>query len=251
MEPDVGLAVRREVLEHSVERDHQFLERVERVRGGALRGEHRDADLDGDPLVADVAPRGEQLRRGRTGGRLGIGHDRATAAAANGAQVSALRERHERLSERRARDPELRAQLALSRQPCAGRKQAELDRVPSRSTVSSNAVCERTGANTVSSEATESSAATVIRSQPFEAAVPPRVGHRRFERFELDVGRVYVVIDDLVAERRARDLAGGEQVAGVAERRGKARLVGRQIRVAAVRRLELPAPARPHAARRR
>ena len=29
--------------------------------------------------------------------------------------------------------------------------------VPSRSTVSSNAVCERTGANTVSSEATDSS----------------------------------------------------------------------------------------------
>jgi hypothetical protein len=42
--------------------------------------------------------------------------------------VAALHQRGQRLAQRRARDPELAAQLALGRQPLAGLQQAELDR---------------------------------------------------------------------------------------------------------------------------
>ena len=69
------------------------------------------------------------------------------------------------------------------------------------------------------------------RSQPLEAPEPLPVGDRGLERRELDVGRVDVVRDDLLAEGAARHLACGEQLAGL-RRVGQARLVGRQVGVA-------------------
>ena len=118
------------------------------------------------PPSARRRPRasGQQLRRGRLGRRLRVGHERAAAAAAGRAQMAALAERHQRLAQRRAGDTELRAQLAFGGQARAGGSSPSLIAVPSRSTVSSNAVCERTGANTVSSDATDSSDATAPRS---------------------------------------------------------------------------------------
>ena len=59
-----------------------------------------------------------------------VGDERAAAAAAQRVQVAALHQRGQRLAQRRARDPELAAQLPLGRQALAGLQQAELDRGP-------------------------------------------------------------------------------------------------------------------------
>ena len=121
------------------------------ARLGALGGEHRDAELDRQALVAGLAPLREHLRRGRIRRRLRVGDERAAAAPARREHVPALAERGQRLAQRRARDPQPRAQLALGRQPRSrAASRPSLIAVPSRSTVSSNAVCERTGANTAS-----------------------------------------------------------------------------------------------------
>ena len=104
---------------------------VERRPGCArVAREHRDAELDRQPRVADVAPAGEQLGRRRGRGRRLVGDERPAAAAAHRVQVAALHQRGQRLAQRRARDAELRAQLALGRQALAGLQQAELDRGP-------------------------------------------------------------------------------------------------------------------------
>ena len=118
--------------------------------------------------------------------------------------------------------------------------------VPSRSTVSSNAVCERTGANTVSSEVTAARSGSAARrrgcdpsSQPLESAEPLPVGDRGVERSQLDIGGVDIVVDDLVAERRAGHRARSEQLARVAQRTRQPRLVVREVGVAGVDGLEL------------
>jgi hypothetical protein len=72
----------------------------------------------------------EHVRRRRLGDGLRVGHERAAAAAAQRVQVAALDERGQRLAQRRARDAELLAQLALRGQPRARCQQAELDRGP-------------------------------------------------------------------------------------------------------------------------
>ena len=206
-----------------VQRGDELVERVEQLGVGALGGEHRDADLDRHPLVADLAPRARAApREGGVGRRLRVGDERAAAAAAGRVQVAALAERDQRLAQRRARDPELaRTARARPAAACPGGSSPSLIAVPSRSTVSSNAVCERTGAKTVSARrptrATQRGSAST-RSQPLEAPEALPVGDRRVERRELDVGGVDVVLDDLVAERRARDRAGGEQLARLAQR---------------------------------
>ena len=67
--------------------------------------------------------------------------------------MAALSQRDQRLAQRRAGDAQPGAQFALRRQPRAGGSRPSLIAVPNRSTVSSNAVCECTGANTTSSPA--------------------------------------------------------------------------------------------------
>ena len=69
-------------------------------------------------------------RRRRRRRRQFIDDERAAAASADRVQVAALPERDQRLAQRRARDPELRAQLALGRQARARRQQPEPDRGP-------------------------------------------------------------------------------------------------------------------------
>src|SRR6201999_1472289 len=73
--------------------------------------------------------------------------------------------------------------------------------------------------------------------QPLEPAEALPVGDGGVERVELDAGVVEVVVDDLLAERLARDRALPEQLRGLAQRRRHARLVG-EVRVALVGRLE-------------
>jgi hypothetical protein len=102
-------------VKHRVERVDQFLERRDCLGVGALGGEHRDPDLDRHPLVAHRAPVGEQLGRRRRRRRLRVGDERAPAATPRRVEMAALGERDERLAQRRARDPEPRAQFALSR----------------------------------------------------------------------------------------------------------------------------------------
>ena len=55
-------------------------------------------------------------RRRRVGRRLGVGHERAAVAPARGEDVTALAERGQRLAQRRAGDPQARAQVALGGQ---------------------------------------------------------------------------------------------------------------------------------------
>ena len=124
MQADVGLAVGGEVLERLLERRRDRVERRERGRVGALGGQHRDAQLDGEALVADLAPFREHPARGRVGGRLGVGDERAAAAAAGGEHVAALGQRGQRLAQRRAGDAQPRAQLPLGGQLRAGGQQA-------------------------------------------------------------------------------------------------------------------------------
>ena len=115
----------------------------------ALGGEHGDAELDREPRVAGLAPAGEQLarraarraaaRRRRTCRRRGRA-PRAGGRSGTSA-VSAWRS-----VERAIPSCAHSSRSAGSRVPGASRP--SLIAVPSRSSVSSNAVCERTGAKT-------------------------------------------------------------------------------------------------------
>src|SRR5918997_4333826 len=74
--------------------------------------------------------------------------------------------------------------------------------------------------------------------QPLESAVALPVGDRRLEGRELHAGVVGVVLDALLAERLARDVAADEQVPRVAQGPRHARPV-RDVGVAGDRRLEI------------
>src|SRR5450755_1609820 len=147
-----------------------------------------------------------------------------------------------------------------------GSSSPSLIAVPSRSTVSSNAVWEWTGANTASSPPADRLVSGVptwgnvssdrgpprgpltasmvwgaIRGRPLQALEAPYalpVCDRRLEGGELDVGGVDVVIDDLVAERSPGHGAGVKQVPGLAQGAGQPRLVGGLVGVALIGGLE-------------
>ena len=107
----------------------ELVERREVSGVGALGGQRRDAELDGQAHVAGVAPAGRAARA--TGGSGGGGARRRTCRRRGRATacrwplwasaVSAWRSVEREISEPRA-------QLALGRQPRARRQQAELDR---------------------------------------------------------------------------------------------------------------------------
>src|SRR5947209_12166996 len=75
--------------------------------------------------------------------------------------------------------------------------------------------------------------------QALEAAVLLPVRDRGVERAQFNIGGVYVVCDDLVAESGPRHLAGGEEIPGVPQVRRYPGLIGGQVRVALVGRLKL------------
>src|ERR671937_908613 len=75
------------------------------------------------------------------------------------------------------------------------------------------------------------------RLESFEAAKSLPVSDRRVVGLELDARIVEVVVDDLLAERVARDPARREEVARVAQRVGHLRAVGGLVGVALERRL--------------
>ena len=148
-------------------------------------------------------------------------------------------QRGQRLAQRRARDAQLRAELALGGQARSGLEQPELDR---------------------RSEPVDGLLERRLRAHRREDAVQRRdrrPAHRRSKprtrsqsvtaaskAVELDARVVEVVVDDLLAERLARHRAAGEQVAGVAQRARHARLVRRCRRCRRT-------PARARAPRRR
>ncbi len=152
MQADVGLPVDGEVLQRVLERDDELVEPLEVRRLRAFGSQHRHAELDRHPLVAGLAPAREHLRGWRVGRRLWVRDERASPAPTRGIHVPALAERRQRLTQRRAGDAQTRAQLALGRQAVPGASSPSLIAVPSRSTVSSKAVCERTGAKTAAGE---------------------------------------------------------------------------------------------------
>ncbi len=179
------------------------------ARLGALGREHRHPHLDRHALIARLAPCASICGDGGSAGGSGSDDERPAAAPARRVQVPALAQRDERLAQRRARDPELRAQLALGRQARAGRQQPELDRraQPLDRLLERGLRADRREHRVERSVATPESAAHRRGSQPLESPHALPVGDRRLERRELDVGGVEVVRDDLLAERRARDLA--------------------------------------------
>ena len=89
------------------------------------------------------------------------------------------------------------------------------------------------------------------RSQSLESALALPVGDRRSERRELDVSSVEVVGDDLLAERRTRELRRGEELARCLQRRREARQSSALVGVALEHGLERKPAARPRAGRRR
>ena len=125
VEARVGLAVGGEV----VQRGRPSRPRARRAAASSAAARAPAAstatpDLDGQAGVADLAPAREQRRRRRVGRGRALGHEGPAAAAAHGVQVAALAQRGQRLAQRRAGDPEQLAQLALGRQPLAGRAAA-------------------------------------------------------------------------------------------------------------------------------
>ena len=128
VEQHVGLPVDGELLDRDGHLGDQRVEALDRLRLGPFGGQHGDAELDRHPDVAAVAPVGEHLGARRPDDRRRLGHERAAAAAPHGVQVAGLHQRGQRLAQRGSRDPELLAQVALRREPRAGREQAELDR---------------------------------------------------------------------------------------------------------------------------
>src|SRR5215218_7871189 len=127
---------------------------------------------------------------------------------------------------------------AGSRAP--GASKPSLIAVPSRSSVSSKAVWERTGAKTVSKDGSSGESGTWVRiSQPFEAADALPVGDGCIVGGQLHVGHVEVVGDDVGAQRLAGDRALGEEAAGLAQRARHVLDVGRGVGVALADRWEL------------
>ena len=128
VEAHVGKAVVGVLADLALHLLREGLERVERRRVRALSREHGDPDLERHAVVADLLPLPEQLLGRQLGGRLGVGDERAAAAPTRRLQLARLAEREQRLAQRRARDAELAAELALGRQSGARREQPELDR---------------------------------------------------------------------------------------------------------------------------
>ena len=166
---------------------------------GALGREHGDARPR--PPSAGRTPRASGRAAppaGRLGRRLRVGDERAAAAAAGRLQVAALAERDAAPGAASSARSRACAQLALGRQPRAGRQQPELDRRAEpldrllerglRADRREHGI-ERRGRV----ELRRSSRSSRDRSQPLEAPDALPVGDRRVERRELDVGGVEVV----------------------------------------------------------
>src|SRR5579884_1348304 len=79
--------------------------------------------------------------------------------------------------------------------------------VPNRSTVSSSAVTDLTGAKTASSGSNDASVLAVIGLEPLEPSIPLPVRDRGVEGLQLNVRRVDVMPDYLLPEGVAGDLA--------------------------------------------
>ena len=150
VEAHVGAPVGGEVVERGGHLGDQRVEPLDRLRLGALGGQHRDAELDREPHVAAVAPVGEHL-----------GARRAAAPARSATNVPPPRPRTAcrwpdctsavsawRSVERAIPSCSHRSRSGGSRVP--GGSRPSLIAVPSRSSVSSNAVVDWTGAKTVS-----------------------------------------------------------------------------------------------------
>src|ERR1043166_3817751 len=69
-------------------------------------------------------------------------------------------------------------------------------------------------------------------SDALEVALPLPIRHRAIERFLLGADEMQVVLDDVLAEDRTRELALAEQIGGLAQRWGHARDVVRRVHVA-------------------
>ena len=245
VEAHVGLPVGREVARAGRPSRRRARPAARARRGArALGGEHRDAELDRQPRVARVAParehlgasgaRGPAARRPRTCRRRGRAPRRRWPLCTSA--VSAWRS-----VERAMPSCSHSSRSAGSRVPGASRP--SLIALPRRSSVSSNAVCDRTGAKTLCERRR--------RSQPLEPPDALPVGHRRLERVELDPGVVEVVVDDLLAERRrARPRCAANRSCASRSVRGHARLVGR-VGVALDGAARAPARRRCRAGRRR
>jgi hypothetical protein len=130
VEQDVGAPVGREVVQARGHHGNELVQPFDQFRLGALGGQDGDAELDREPRVARIAPALQRVRPGRRARRQRLAHERPSAAPTHRVQVPALDQRGQRLAQRRACDAELLAQLALGRQPRAGRQQAQLDRRP-------------------------------------------------------------------------------------------------------------------------
>ena len=125
--------------------------RPDRRSAGSLGGQHGHAELDGQALVAGLAPLGQHLpvdggSAGGCGSDTKVPPPRPRVAKTCPLCVSAMSAWRsvERAMPRRAHS----SRSAGSREP--GTSSPSLMAVPRRSTVSSKAVCERTGANTAS-----------------------------------------------------------------------------------------------------
>ena len=185
VEADVGLAVGGEVVERGVHRRDLPVERVDAPAVGALGGQQRDAELDGQARVERVPPARELLdasapRAGGGGSATNVPPPRPRAARRWPLWTSAV-------SAWRSVEREIssRAHSSRSAGSCVpGASRPSLIAVPRRSSASSNAVWDRTGANTLSL-----GAAWRRASQPLESAEALPVRDRRVERRELDVAR--------------------------------------------------------------
>ena len=113
VEAHVGAPVGGEVVELRGHRVDQVARAARSRRRRALGGQQRDAELDREAARRS----GRASRRAPPGWRSErrLGHERPAAAAAHGVQVPALDQRGQRLAQRRARDAELLAQVALRR----------------------------------------------------------------------------------------------------------------------------------------
>ena len=254
-EPDVqahvGLAVGGEVLERALERRRELVERVEVGAVGALGGEHRDAHLDREALVAGLAPLREQLRaraaRPAAAGRPRTCRRRGRASRTRGRSGSA------RSAPGAASSGRSRAARTARARPAAaspGGSSPSLIAVPRRSTVSSKAVCERTGANTASGGGRRgrvlSALAVVLIRRCDHRRSKPRTRSQSVtaasKAVELDVGGVEVVRrrPRRRTPRARRRCAANSSRASRSGRR-QARALVRRVGVALERRLELEA----------
>ena len=170
-------------------------------RAPPLGGEHRDGELDREALVAGVAPAARAARRSARRRAAACRPRTCRRCGRARREVAALHERGERLAQRRARDAELAAQLALGREPRAGLEQAELDRRPEP--------LERLLERGLRPDGGEQRLASTLRPSFTTARTPARAPSRsrRPRTPRARSGVVEVVVDDLLAERLAGDLA--------------------------------------------